>query len=268
MSRSFMRWGAVTLIVILVWAPIIPQFVWSFAGRWFFPALLPAQWTLESWQYLLTDSSRAGEALYNSLVIAFMVSFLSIVVGLPAARALALHDFKGKWLVEWFLMLPIIVPGLVSVMGIHIVFILLRLTDTYWGVALVHLIPCIPYMVLVMVSVFANYGLELEETARTLGARRWQVWLYVTLPGILPGLTVATMFTFLISWSQYITTVLIGGGSIVTLPMILFPFVSASNHANASAISLLFLAPAILVLLFTSRQLGRESSVLGGFGRL
>lgn len=266
--KAFIRWATLTLIVVFVWAPIIPQFIWSFAARWFFPALLPADWTLDSWAYLLTDSSRVGEGLFNSLVIAIIVSVLAVVIGLPAARAIALFDFKGKALVEWFLMLPIVIPGLVSVMGIHIVFILLRLTDTYIGVALVHLIPALPYLILVMVSVFANYGTELEETARTLGANWWQVWFYVTLPGILPGLTVATMFTFLISWSQYITTVLIGGGTIITLPMVLFPFITASNHANASAISLVFLAPAILILVLTSRQLGRESAVLGGFGRL
>jgi putative spermidine/putrescine transport system permease protein len=94
------------------------------------------------------------------------------------------------------------------------------------------------------------------------------VFWHITLPGIFPGLTVATMFTFLISWGQYVTTVLIGGGNIVTLPMVLFPFITGVNYSNAAAISLVFVAPAILVLVLTSRQLGRESSVMGGFGRL
>ncbi|MEM7797702.1 MAG: ABC transporter permease [Chloroflexota bacterium] len=266
--RRFWRWFAVTLIFVVVWAPIIPQIIWSFAFRWFFPSLLPTEWSLESWEYVFTETSRVGEGLYNSLIIALIVSFLSILVGLPAARAIALHNFRGKELVEWLLMVPIIVPGIVSVMGIHIVFIFLRLTDTMLGVALVHLIPCIPYLVLVMASVFANYGTELEDTARTLGANSLKVWWYVTLPGIFPGLLVATMFTFLISWGQYITTVLIGGGTIITLPMVLFPFISGGNNANASAISLVFVAPAIIVLILTSRQLGRESAVMGGFGRL
>jgi putative spermidine/putrescine transport system permease protein len=123
-------------------------------------------------------------------------------------------------------------------------------------------------MVLVMSSVFANYGTELEDTARTLGANPAQVFLNVTLPGILPGLMVATMFTFLISWGQYVTTVLISGGTIVTLPMVLFPFITGVNYSNAAAISLVFVAPAILVLILISRQLGQDSAVMGGFGRL
>jgi putative spermidine/putrescine transport system permease protein len=262
------RWIAIVAIIVGVFAPIIPQIIWSFAHRWLFPSLLPSQWSMESWEYVLTPSSRVGEGFVNSLLIAIVVSFLSILVALPAARAIALHEFRGKGIVEWLLMVPIIVPGIVATMGVHQVFIRLHLTDTFLGVCLVHLIPCIPYMVLVMSSVFANYGTELEDTARSLGARPWQVFWHVTLPGILPGLTVATMFTFLISWSQYITTVLIGGGVIITLPMVLFPFISGINYASAAAISLVFVAPAILVLIFTSRQLGRESAVMGGFGRL
>ncbi|MBC7815210.1 MAG: hypothetical protein H7175_28890, partial [Burkholderiales bacterium] len=63
-------------------------------------------------------------------------------------------------------------------------------------------------------------------------------------------------------------TVLIGGGVIITLPMVLFPFISGINYANAAAVSLVFVVPALLVLVLTSRQLGRESAVMGGFGRL
>jgi putative spermidine/putrescine transport system permease protein len=119
-----------------------------------------------------------------------------------------------------------------------------------------------------MASVFANYGPELEETARTLGAGPVQTFRYVTLPAIFPGLLVAAMFTFLISWGQYVTTLLIGGGRIITLPLVLFPFISGANYATAAAISLVFVAPAVIVLIFTSRSLSAESSVMGGFGRL
>lgn len=266
--QKVIRWLVLGFLVVAALAPILPQFVWSFSHRWLFPSLLPSQWSAEPWEYAFSTSSRVGEAFVNSLAIAVVVSLLSIIVGLPASRALALYEFRGKSVIEWLLMVPIIVPGIVATMGIHQVFIRLGLTDTFIGVCLVHLIPCIPYMVLVMSSVFANYGTDLEDTARTLGAGPVSVFRFVTLPGILPGLLVSTMFTFLISWGQYITTVLIGGGSIITLPMVLFPFIAGTNYPNAAAISLIFVAPAIVVLIFTSRQLGRESAVMGGFGKL
>jgi putative spermidine/putrescine transport system permease protein len=265
---KFWRWLAVAVILIAILGPIIPQIVWSFAFRWYFPDLLPSEWSLDSWQYVFSESSRVVEGLVNSVMIALTVSLLAVLVGLPAGRAIGLYAFRGKGLIEWLLMVPIIVPGIVAVLGIHIMFIRYRLTDTFMGVALVHLIPTIPYMVLVMAGVFANYGTDLEDTARTLGANWIQTFWHVTLPAIFPGLLVATMFAFLISWGQYVTTLLIGGGKYITLPLVLFPFISGANYSTAAAISLVFVAPAIIVLIFTSRSLSTDSSVMGGFGRL
>lgn len=266
--RHWGRWIAVTVIVFTVIVPMVTLVIWSIAFRWNFPNMLPTEWGTRAWSYVGGDSSRVAEGLWNSTRLAVIVTAMAIVVGLPASRALGQHDFRGKATVEWLLIMPIIVPTLVATMGIHQIFIRLRLTETLFGVALVHLIPAIPYFVLVMASVFANYGTELEDTARTLGANRYRVFRYVTLPAISSGLIVASMFTFLISWGQYVTTLLIGGGAFITLPLVLFPFLSGGNHAVASAISLVFVAPAIVVLIVTSRQLGKESALMGGFGKL
>ena len=266
--QRFLRLVALIGLVVGVLLPLVPPMIWSFAGNWFFPQLLPQQWGLKAWRYLLSPASQVGEALLNSTLLALAVVLLAVLIGLPAARVLGLHQFRGKQLVNWLLTAPLFVPTLVVIMGIHILFIRYNLADTFWGVVLVHLIPALPYFVLVMSSVFANYATEFEETARTLGAGPLRTFWHITLPAILPGLTVAMLFTFLVSWSQYITTVLIGGGRIVTLPMVLFPFISSASHANAAAVSLVFIFPAILVLLLTSRTLGAGSDAIGGLGRL
>jgi putative spermidine/putrescine transport system permease protein len=266
--RILSRWMAALAIVIGVLLPLLPLGVWSFARNWFFPNLLPQTWGLDAWRYVFSPSSRVGEGLLTSLSLAVVVVLLSVVVGLPAARVLGLRAFRGKRAVEWLIMLPIIVPTLVVAMGIQIVFIRYGLADTFAGVALVHLVPALPYFILVMASVFANYSVELEETARTLGASPLRTFWHITLPAILPGLVVASLFTFLVSWSQYVTTLLIGGGRIITLPMVLFPFISGASHARAAAISIVFVLPAILVLILTSRTLSKEAGAVSGFGRL
>ncbi|MEZ4832619.1 MAG: hypothetical protein R2873_11590 [Caldilineaceae bacterium] len=92
--------------------------------------------------------------------------------------------------------------------------------------------------------------------------------VYVMLPLIAPGLVVASLFTFLVSWSQYITTLLIGGGQVITLPLVLFPFISGANQATAAALSLVFIAPAILVIWLTSTVLDSGTAALGGFNRV
>lgn len=266
--RTLVRALTVVALATTVLLPLVALILRSIADRWFFPDVIPQSWGLDSWDYTFGDSSRVLEALWNSLRLALLVTFLAILVGMPAARTLGQEVFRGKRTVEWILMMPILVPPMVSAMGIHIVFLKLGLTGTLIGVSLVHLIPATPYFVLVMSSVFANYGTELEDVARTLGANRFRVFVHVTFPAISSGLMVACLFTFLISWSQYVTTLLIGGGSLLTLPLVLFPFLSGGNAAVAASITLVFVAPAVLVLTFTSRSLGRGSTVMGGFGKL
>lgn len=268
MNHRLLRYIAIAALISGVLLPLAPQLLWSFAANWFFPNLWPQQWGLKAWRYLLSPSSQVGEALVSSLLLALAVVVLAVAIGLPAARVLGLQQFRGKQLVTWLITAPLFVPTLVVIMGIHILFIRYNLADTFFGVVLVHLIPALPYFVLVMSSVFANYATEFEETARTLGAGPLRTFWYITLPTIFPGLTVAILFTFLVSWSQYITTVLIGGGRVVTLPMVLFPLISAANHASAAAVSLVFIFPAILVLILTSRALGSSSEAMGGLGRL
>jgi len=266
-STAVQRLAVVSIIVAVV-LPFVALFIWSFAFRWFFPDLLPETWGLGAWEYVRSPNSKVLSSMWNSITLGLLVCVMALAVGLPASRALGLYNFRGKGGVELLLMAPIIVPPLVSVMGIHVTFIKLGLTGSFLGVALVHLIPSIPYFVLVMSGVFANYGTELEDTARSLGAGPIRVFFLVTLPAIAPGLSVALMFTFLISWGQYITTLLIGSGRVTTLPIVLFPLLTGPNKANAAAVSLVLIAPALIALVLTSRQLSRDSTTLGGFGRL
>jgi putative spermidine/putrescine transport system permease protein len=255
-------------VVVVVGVPLTVLIIWSFAFRWTFPDVLPEEWGLDAWSYTVSATSQVSEGLWNSIVIGLIVTALATAIGLPAARVLGLHRFRGKGVVEGLLLLPIVVPAIVATMGLHVIFIRLGLTGTYLGVSLIHLIPALPYFVLIMAGVFSNYRTELEETARTLGARPLQVFVWVTLPAIGPGVAVAAMFSFLVSWSQYVTTLLIGSGRVITLPLVFFPFITGSDHATAAAVSLVFLVPAILVMVVTSRRLSADPADLGRAGPL
>ena len=255
-------------ILIGVVAPLLPLFIWSFAHRWFFPDVLPAAWSNRAWGYIFSSSSQVGQALLNSTVVALAVTLLSALIGLPAGRALGLYTFRGKTVVLFLILAPAIMPVIAVAMGIHVVFLRAGLADTYLGVILVHLIPVLPYMVLILSSVFASYPVEYEEQARTLGARTYQVFWHVTLPAIWPGLLVGSLFAFLISWSQYLLTLLIGGGQVITLPVLLFAFANSGDNAITAALSLVFIAPALLLFLFTARYLTGPHAAIGGLGKL
>jgi putative spermidine/putrescine transport system permease protein len=258
----------IVAILIGVVAPLIPLVIWSFAHRWFFPAALPTEWGWRAWNYVFSDGSQVAQALLNSAVVALAVTLLSALIGLPAGRALGLYEFRGKTAVLFLILAPTIMPVIAVAMGIHVAFLRVGLADTRLGVILVHLVPVMPYMVLTLASVFANYNPDYEGQARTLGARPLQVLRHVTLPAIWPGLMVGGLFAFIISWSQYLLTLLIGGGQVITLPVLLFAFANSGDNAITAALSLVFIAPALLLFLFTSRYLTGRSVAMGGLGKL
>lgn len=251
-----MRRLILALMVLGALLPLVPLLIWSFAFRWRFPDLLPAQWSLRAWAYLASSASQVGPALLTSAVLAVAVTLLAVLIGTPAGRALGLYRFRGKRLVEFLILAPVLVPSFAVTLGMQLVFIRYGLADTFLGVLLVHLVPTTPYMTLVMAGVFANFEQQAEELARTLGASPAQTWRFVTVPAIMPGLIVGALFVFLISWSQYALTLIIGGGRLVTLPMLLFSFARSGDNAVAAALSLVFIAPALLLLLLTARFLG------------
>jgi putative spermidine/putrescine transport system permease protein len=253
-------------IFVVILSPLVPLVIWSFGSNWFFPDLLPATLSLRAWTYVFSDTSRAIEALWQGTLIALVSTVLSMVISIPAGRALGLYAFRGKRGVEFLILAPTIIPVLAVAMGIHIAFIRFGLADKMLGVIIVHLIPTTPYTVMVMSSVFANYEPEYEEQARTLGAGPWRTFVHVTFPAIFPGLLVAGMFAFIISWGQYILTLLIGGGRVITLPLLLFSFASSGDNSVTAALGMIYLIPAILILIITSRYLTGEGAAMGGFG--
>ncbi len=242
--------------------PLVPLVIWSFAGRWVFPDLVPAEWGLRGWLYLTSPAARVGEAMINSLVVAGATTGIALAIGLPAARVLARSMVPGRRWFELLLLLPVVVPPMAAAMGIQIVFIRLGLSDTLLGVVLVHLIPVLPYVVLTLTGVFANVDPDYEAQARTLGAGRWQVWRRVIVPAVLPGVVVSALFAALISWSQYLLTLLVAGSAVRTLPVILLAFVNSGDYAVAAALSLVFVAPALLAQLLTARYLTGQNAAI------
>jgi putative spermidine/putrescine transport system permease protein len=254
---SLHRKVIVVLVAGIVLLPFLQLAVWSFSHRWFYPDLWPQQWGLRAWQYVFgTAGSQIMTGLGHSILVAALTALLSVVVGTPAGRALGLYNFAGKDLISILLMLPVIVPPLCVAMGLHLWFIKLGLAETLWGVVLVHLTFCLPYAVFVMWGIFSNYNPEFEEQARSLGASAWKVLVHVMLPLIFSGIVVAALFSFLLSWSQYLSTLIIGGGRVTTLPILLFALMGSGDRPVAAAVSLVFVMPAFLALLLSARYLG------------
>ena len=252
------RWILFTSILFSVLLPFLPLLLWSISERWFYPGLLPQSLGLRAWSYVFgTAGSQILTSLWESFSLALVTTIVSLILGIPAGRALGLYDFPGKKLASLLLILPIIVPPLSVSMGLHFWFIQLRLAETFLGVVLIHLSFCLPYTIFVIWGVFTDYNPDFEEQARSLGASPVHVIIWVMLPMIFPGITVAALFSFLLSWSQYLSTLIIGGGKMLTLPILLFSLIDSGDRPVAAAVSLVFILPAFLALLGSAHNLGR-----------
>lgn len=261
MSRAV---GAGLLAVGLL-APPVPLLLWAVAGDFRYPALVPE---LSGRGLALLAAPEVLSALGTSLAVALTVAVLAALVGAAAGRALGLYAFPGRRVMQLLLLAPVLVPTLAVTLGIQVFFIRYGLADSVAGVVLVQLIPAVPYVSLVMAAAFAGLDVDAEDAGRMLGAGPLRRLLYVTLPAVRPGLVVAALFAFLISWSEYILTLLIGGGTVRTLPLLLFAAIGSSDLTAAAALSLVVAVPPVVLVGLTARYLTGASPAAVGFGRL
>lgn len=264
-----MRRGAACLLVAGALLPLLPLLVWAVSGRWRYPGLLPQRISGRGLRLLVDSRSQALHGLLTSAVIGVGVAALACLIGFPAGRALGLYRFRGRRLVQFLLLAPVIVPGLAVTLGIQVFFVRYNLSDTVVGVILVQLMPTVPYAATVLGAAFANLDVDYERQASALGAGPGRTLLFVTVPLLRPAIIITALFAFLISWSEYILTLLVGGGRVQTLPLLLFAAIGSSDTTAAAALALLVIVPPLLLVAAASRVLAtRRPAGVIGFGRL
>lgn len=236
-------------IIFLLIFPLIILGIWSFLKIWPWPSLIPKDFGIRAFKYILDPSKKSLRVLCFSVCLSSVVTFITLLISIPAAKALGVYNFRGRGLFKILVLAPIIVPTVSVAMGIHVVFMKLGLANTFIGVVLVHLIPCIPYSIRILTNVFEIIGDSMEMQARVLGASPLQTFVRITLPLIAPGLLSAASLVFIVSFSQYFLTFLIGGGRIVTLSMLMFPYIQSGDRMMASAYSVIFILTTLVVLL-------------------
>lgn len=242
-----MRLGRAALALGLAVQALLPLallLVLSFTRRWYYPALWPTEWSVQGWASLLAPGARLAEALGNSLAVALPSAWLGTLLAFPAARALARRPSS---LLRTLLLAPLLLPPFAAVMGVGAVFVRLGLSDTRAGVILAHLLPVVPYAAALLTGTFQTLDPRLEETARSLGARPTQVLCRVTLPAVAPGLLACLAVCFLVSWNEYLLTLLIGGGAVLTLPVLLVASAQGGDTAVTAAAALVLVLPPLLL---------------------
>ncbi len=244
-------------IIFILGFPLIVLVIWSFTKRWPWPCMFPKAFGIRSFQYMISPGSNTLQVLIGSIWLSIVVTLITLLISIPAARALGIYHFKGKKLFKMAILAPIIVPPVATGMGIHVAFIKMGLVNTFMGVVLVHLIPCLPYGVRILTNTFEITGKSMEMQAKVLGASGLQAFFYITLPLIAPGLMAASSLVFIVSFSQYFLTFLIGGGNVITFSMMMFPYIQSGDRMMASAYSLVFVLTIFVLLIVMEKIVKR-----------
>jgi len=245
--RAALVFCAVYFAVIFL--PLALILLWSVTDAWPWPSLLPAQLSLRAFGQVYHANNSFAPALLLTILIGLCASGLSTFAAALAARALALHSFKGKELFRFATILPFLVPQTVFAMGIQVLFFRLGLANSVAGVVIAHSVVALPYATAIMVDVTQAAGSALEEQARVLGANGWRLARHVSLPLLLPGLLSAASISYIISIGNYIVTLLIGGGNVTTVMTVMFPFLTNEDRSVAGVYAVSFLAVSLLVFI-------------------
>jgi len=248
---------ALGLSAAMLWvlAPLVPLALWSVAERWRFPDVLPGAWGGGGWSQAAEQG--AVPAAARSALLGLAVAAVATPAGAMAGRVLAVHRPRGRRAVEVLLLAPIAVPPFAVVMGLAGVGLRLGVPATASLVAVL-VVAALPYTTFVMRSAYAGYDLGYEEEARTLGAGPRDVLTRVHLPLVAPALAAAAFLAFLVGWSDYVVTLVVGGGELVTLPMLVGALASASGNESVVAAAALAAVLPPLVLLAATGLLARR----------
>lgn len=234
--------------------PLVPLLVWAAADQWSAPDLLPQRWGLSGWRSALEQG--AAGALGRSVLVALSVTAIAVPTGAMAARGLVLARLPAAGLLTAALLAPVAVPGLAVALGLDVLLIRSGLPATP-AVVLVLAAAATPYTTYVMRAAYGAYDTGYEDEARTLGAGARQVMLRLRLPLLAAPLAASALLAFLVGWSDYAVTLLLGGGRLVTLPLLIASSASAvGNEAVVAVTSLVALLPP-LVLLLTVRRVAQ-----------
>ena len=236
-----------TLVACCILIPAFQLLLWSVTERWPWPGMLPESLTLRTIKELLFGSAKLPRLLLSSIFLGLTVAFLGTVIGILTARATELYTFRGKGLISFGAFLPLLVPGTVFAMGIQITLIRLGLSDTVAGVVLVHLIAAVHYCITIMTDVTRAVGNKYEQQAMVLGASPLRAFFLGTLPSLLPGILASMSMGFVLSYSQYFTTLMVGGGRVKTIALVLIPYIQSGDRALSSVYCVAFVVSALVI---------------------
>ena len=214
--------------------------------------------TLQNYVDVLFED-KVGVALLNSLIVAVCTTALAVILGCPAAFALARFEFRGKtdlWF--WFITNRFVSPVVLA----FPVFMIAReigLRDTHLGLILMYLTFTLPIVIWLCTDQFRSIPYDLDEAALLEGASQWRIFRSICLPLAMPGVAVSAILSFIFSWNELLFAYILAPRDAKTAPAMAVTFMEGYSvpYGKIMATSTLIVIPVLVFALLASKHLVR-----------
>ena len=223
-KKSFLHMTRAFLVIMLLTFTLFP-IIWMISTA-FKPRIdmfrLPPRWifrpTIDNFKYVFTYMP-VTRWMLNSGIISLGTTLISLLLGVPAGYALSRFHFRGKTLLFVLILFTRVVPPIVILLPFRIIIQWLGLYGTHFAVIFIDTIFDAAFIAWLMAGVFENLPIDLEEAALLDGCSPIQVFLRVSLPLSRPGLATAALFTFILSWNDFLFALSLTSPETSTLPV-------------------------------------------------
>lgn len=263
-KRKFLEFILLAVFILFFYGPLINMTMLAFSDQYTVPNILPQQWGFKWWAYVFSQKSLVT-SIVQSFVVAIITTVVSMIFCIPAAYSIARFKYRGRKIFMLSFLLTNAFPKLGIYTSIAVLFYKYGLMGTYTGVVLIHMINSMMFMVWLPSSAFRSVHRQQEEAARDVGAGPVRTFFKVTLPMAMPGIAVATLYTFLGSMEEAQGTMLVGMAKIQTMPVAMYGIVLDSSAVQIGAVFALLLIIPSAVLIFLMRKYIGPEAIAGGF---
>jgi putative spermidine/putrescine transport system permease protein len=251
---SGLLWGMMTFFVVNIGLMIAAVATSSFARRWlgtWLPDGYTANWYTSAWKEF-----QLADVLLVTMQVVLAVVFLALLIGVPAAYALARRDFVGKRALMLLFLLPLMVPPITYGIPLATVLYTVHVAGTIYGVILANLIPAAPFVILVMTPFIEQIDPNLESAARVFGASTPRMFWHVLVPLLAPGILAASLLVLVRTIALFELTFLTAGPDSQTLVVALYYAVFAAGvraPQSVDAMAMIYMLVTLVWLLIAMR---------------
>jgi putative spermidine/putrescine transport system permease protein len=249
----------VAVLFVFLLAPVLLVVPMSFSADNFL-GWPPSGWSLR-WYQALWQQVGLQQALRVTVVLALIVTALSLVLGLAAALALTRGKFRGREAVSVLLSAPLLLPTIVLGLAVLIVFVSNGLIGSWPGLVMAHLLVTLPYALRMLTTALTTLPPSVEEAAASLGAPPLSVLLLVTLPMMSSGIVAAAAIVFLISFDEVVVSLFVVGPRLTTLPVALYHYIESHADPLVAAVSVLMICVTLIFVVILDRTVGLSRAV-------